>query len=117
MSVLLAGVGFPVGVGGTVDAEEAVAADVDPEFDFLASPGACDVVIVVLGVVAVEDAAVGEADDGASGLIEDEGLAIEVEVERDVGALPGLRERAGDVEPGAVPGVAPVFALLDRAVL
>ena len=115
--MLFGGVRLPVRIAGACDAEETVAADVDPEVDLLAALGRVDVVVVVLVVVTVEDAAVGEAEDGASSFVEDEGFAAKVEVERHVGALPGLREHTGDVEPGAVPGVAPVFALLDRAVL
>ena len=116
-AVVLGGIGFPGWVLGLGYAEETVASDVDPEVDLLASLVGLQVVEVVLVVLAVEDAAVGEAEKRAALLVEHERFAAEMDVERNVSALPFLRHRAGDVEPAAVPGVAPVLAQLDRTVL
>ena len=70
----------------------------------------------VLVVGAVEDRAGGQADKRAALGVVDERFAGEVEVQRDVGALPGRGQLARDVKPAAVPGAAPLGADGDRAV-
>ena len=104
------------GVGEALHAEHVVRAGLDPEVDPLAALRLREPVEVVLAVAVEERAAVREADERAALRVEDAALAAEVEVERHVRALPGLRHRADDMEPAALEGAAPALSLPDRAV-
>ena len=104
------------GIRETAHAEHVVRAGFDPEIDRLAALRLRKPVEVVLAVAVEERAAVREADDRTALRVEDAAFAAEIEIERDIGALPRLRNRARHVEPRAFERAAPPLALFDRAV-
>jgi len=111
-----ADVAAPVGSRRDFVAEQAVGGDFGPEVDLRSGLGRVGDFIEVFAVVAGEDAGVGESADGYSIVIEDEDFAAEFEFAPDRFIGPGGRNLAGQVNPGAVPQLAPGAVLGDRPV-
>ena len=107
---------FERGILGLAEAEERVSGKLDPEVDFSAFLYFFGQNELFFEVMRIDVASAGDRVNGTAGVVEDHGFAGEVEIEREVFALPCGGDVCADMNPCAFPFSAPDVAFMERSV-